>query len=113
MDGTVQFNGLLGGLIFSVTVVLLFLSAFVSMSLCLFGKRRDVGSSWRQSVLFSTIILLLFDGLYYHSVLRLQEAWTRESGSEFDSQMIFIWIPCHILGFFLLLLIARKGLSLK
>jgi hypothetical protein len=114
MDGMIQFNGLIGGLIFLATVAVLLLSLLINGGLFFLDRHNKfAGSSWRRSFLFSTIVLLVFDGLFYLSVLRPQQVWTQDEGKAFDNQKFFIWIPCHVVGYLLLLLIARKGLLLK
>ena len=100
MDGMIQVNGLLGILILLVTVGLLSLIGLVCIVFILYRKVGKRSVSVRSiSLLFSSVILLLFDGIFY---LSLENTLTRETGAVLDQRMLTVWIPTHLIAFVLL-----------
>ena len=99
MDGMIQFNGVLGILAFFATVGVLAFIALVSLVVRLLsGKNKP---QWPKHLLLSSVILLVFDGIFFLLVFLPTTVWSQEDGKAFDNKMLLIWIPCHIVGFFL------------
>lgn len=96
----IQFNGVIGILTFFATVGVLAFIALVSLVVrFLSGKSKP---RWPKYLLLSSVILLIFDGIFFLLVSLPKTVWSQEDGKVFDNRMLLIWIPCHIVGFFLI-----------
>ena len=100
MDGMIQFNGVIGILTFFATVgVLLFIAVVSLVVRLLSGKHKR---QWPKYLLSSSVILLIFDGIFFLLVFLPETVWSQAEGIVFDNRMLLIWIPCHFVGFFLI-----------
>lgn len=95
----IQFNGVIGILTFFATVGVLLFIALVSGAVCLLGGKNK--RQWPKYFLLSSVILLVFDGIFFLLVFLPKTVWSQDEGRAFDNRMLLIWIPCHIVGFFL------------
>ena len=100
MDGMIQFNGVIGILTFFATVGLLAFIALVSWAVRLLGGNNK--PRWAKYLLSSSVILLIFDGIFFLLVFLPETVWSQAEGIVFDNRMLLIWIPCHIVGFILI-----------
>ena len=101
-----ELHGLLGILVFLATVVVLIVATL--MALVFFrvdSKRDDENRKLRWSKFFGQagMILLAFDLVFYVLVfLKGDNVITKEEGILFDQRMLYIWIPFHFFGYFMI-----------
>ena len=112
-----EYNGLLGVLVFLATVAALVVAALIALAVFIFGARgaqRKTGARWSKYFLLSGIIFLLFDGMFY--VMEFSgtgKTISSERGKALDWWMFYVWIPCHLLGYFLIAIAIRYFFSPK
>ena len=112
-----EYNGLLGVLIFLVTVAALVVAALIALAVFIFGTRgsqRKTGARWSKYFLLSGIIFLLFDGMFY--VMEFSGSGrtiSSERGKALDWWMFYVWIPAHLIGYFLIAVALRYVFSRK
>lgn len=110
---SLEFNGLLGVLIFLVTVAALGIATLVALAVFIFAARtpqRERKTRWSKYFLLSGVIFLCFNGLFY---LFLPKTMTSQQGKALDWWMFYVWIPCHLIGYFLSAVALRYILSPK
>ena len=107
----IEFHGLLGFLIFLATVVLLIVITLITFFSNKFGKDKSTKvteANWAKSFLQSGIIFLLFDGIFFVLIfLQGDKTITKDEGILFDKQMLYIWIPFHLIGYSLVAILLR------
>ena len=105
----IEFNGLVGVLIFLVTAILLTFIVLIHSAFYFFAKKSiENQSSWSKYFLLSAIILLIFDGVFYMLIFFPgNKTLTRDEAIAFDNNMLLIWIPAHLIGYFFFAFILR------
>jgi hypothetical protein len=99
-----EFYGLFGALIFFATVVLLVVVTG-ALSFSSFRKKETNRSKY---FFLSGIIFLLLDGIFFVlTFLRGDNTITKGEGTAFDQRMLYIWIPFHLIGYFLVAVMLR------
>lgn len=116
MAGGIQLNGLLSVVIFFATVGLLAIVVLICGAVYLLGRyAKHERSKWLKYFFLSAITLLVIDGIFcLWAYLQGNVVLTQDEAIAFDECMFYIWAPCHVVGYFLLVGIfhvvhLRKG----
>lgn len=102
MDGMIKLNDIVGVFVLFATMAILLLAAVITFIIFIYEAKNSTAKSeqkWSKHFLFSAILFLLFDGAFFLLVIS-NKTWTSDEGAVFDERMLFIWIPCHIVGYF-------------
>jgi hypothetical protein len=102
MDNMIKFDSVIGVLILLATVAILLLVAVISfIKFVSEAKSSSIENKqgWSKYFLLSAILFLLFDGAFF-LFLQRDKTFDSNEGATFDNRMAFIWIPCHIIGYF-------------
>ncbi len=105
MGYNIELQGFLGILILLATVGVLILITPFFFSVYKLGKDNSGKNSeiaWSKHFFLSGIVFLTIDVFFGASILTAGGGTiTKEIGDLFDNRMLYIWIPFHILGYFL------------
>lgn len=114
MIGTLPLDGASGLIIFFVILGLLGVSALISFIVFMVASVSGGKiAKWSKHFFFSSILLVVIDGLFLVAALLPEQVWTPEEGRNFDERMLFIWAPLHILAFFGLPVIFARSKSMR
>ena len=104
----IEWHGLFGVLIFLATVALLLLLTLVNFIADRVGGHKSEKADWSKYLFRSGLIFLLFDAIFFVLVfLQGDKTITKDEGILFDCRMTYIWIPFHIIGYFLTAVVLR------
>ncbi len=101
MIGEFKLYGLMGTLIYLATVILLAVMALFNLTFYLNNPGQN-GAKWAKYFLVSSLILLAFDGVCYIFYSQNRFYWNSQQNGNFDDRMFSIWIPLHLICYFLL-----------
>jgi len=105
MDGAISLDGLVGVVIFLATVILLAIIVLITLAVYLLGRNsKQSESRWSKHLLISASILLVVDGIFYAF---LNKTFKGDEGALFSQRMVLIWIPFHVVSYFLLAAMFR------
>jgi hypothetical protein len=104
-----KLTGFLGVLILFATILVIGLTTFVSLiSFILEKNTKENKVRWSKYFLLSGIFFLLFDGMFYMFLAtKRDKSMSQNEGVLFDEEMLYIWIPLHITGYFFVAFILR------
>lgn len=109
--GGFRFDGLLGVAIFLATIIALLISIFFASLVYLLGKKGLVKTGKQplsKYFIFSAILLLVFDGLFYLFYFGAgNKTISPDEGKILDELMLYVWIPVHIAVYFALAFLMR------
>jgi hypothetical protein len=102
---SIELSGLLGGLIFLASLAIFLLLTLITFLIKLYVKKysRETNPIWINSFLKSSLVFLLFDLAY--ALLFIgndNKTMTQDEGRKFDENMLFYWLPFHLIGYFVL-----------
>ncbi len=105
----IKFDGLLGGLIFLATVIVLAIVFLINVLSYFLDRKPDQRpSKLAKYFLFSTMAILAFDGMFFWLIfVQGKKTWEQDEAVAFDKRMFYGWIPSHIAAYFLLPFVIR------
>jgi len=104
MDGAISFNGVIGVLILYASIFVFAVIVIVNLISRFVGKKTAPVTAGRpKNWLFSAVLFLAFDVAFLIFLMTPpSRPWEKEEAVAFDDRMLMIWIPCHLVGFFLI-----------
>ena len=115
MNGGVELNGIVGAFILMATPVVMAVIALINLIVYLAGRKSgQTGSRWSKYFLLSAVTFLFFDAsVLMFLFTRNTTTLSRDEAVAFDKWMLLGWIPCHLVGYFLVAVALRHLLSPK